>query len=402
MAHPLVQKLIHHSLGRTLYKSTYRPKGVFDSLGEYLASDACGDDQGFLLYEAYQAPTRYRQVFGKDLSPYIEGDMKQEGHEVWIASVAQGRIDTDKGSSIAVFNRDNHLLGDLSFSFVKRPEGGYDHGPVRQNNIFTRPYLTRPKVVEGTVFSLLSGGGGNTNFYHWFVDVLSRLALLRESGWASEVDYFLVPNYSLPFQKESLALLGIEPGKIINGMVHPHVKADRMIVTSHPRTPTYHVPSFITSFLQEAFGYVDLSEVEELGEFPYLYITRGDAPKRKVVNEAEVVAALQEQGFVPFALSKYSLKEAIYLFKNARTVVAPHGAGLTNLLFCQPGTRVIEVFSDKFVNHYFYELATSLGLNYEFSIGMPLHNKEVKSRYEGIDEDVKVNIPDLLKKVTAG
>lgn len=399
MTSSIPQKIVNHSLGRTVFKAQYKPKGVFDRIHDYVQSNLAGDDDAILLHNAYEASQHYRKVFGKQLSPYLDADMKSDGHEIWIANIANGRIDTDKGSSIAVFNRDNYLLGDVSFQFVKRPEGGFDHGEVRQNNIFSRSYLTKPKKVEGTVFSLLTGGGGNANFYHWFVDVLSRLSLLKQSPWHRHVDYFLVPNTALRFQRETLDLLGIPPEKIIDGMEHPHVQATRMIVTSHPRTTTYFVPRYLTSFLNQAFTTLNIPYDESLGEHPYLYISRGDAPKRKVTNEAEVIKTLEGMGFTSFALSNYTLKQAIQLFSNAEMIVAPHGAGLTNLLFCQSGTRVLELFSDKFVNHYFYEIANNLNLLYDFQVGNKLNERVINSRYEGIEEDMEIDLKTLVYKI---
>ena len=399
MANSITRKLLNHTLGRTVYKRKYRPRGVWDHLKDYLESDKAGNDDGFLVHEAYEAPQNYRKVFGQSLSPYLDQDMKSDGHETWIANIESGRIDTDKGSSIAVYNRHQELLGDVSFQFVKKPEGGFDHGPVRQNNVFRRPYLSTPKRIHGTVFSLLTGGGGNANFYHWFVDVLSRLAVLTHSPWSRQVDYFLVPNTALPFQLESLELLGIPKEKVINGMDFPHIQADRLIVASHPRTTTYHIPRDLTDFLHEAFADLSIEEDPALADHQYLYINRGDAPKRKVLNEPDVEIALKKLGFQSLSLSDYSLKQAIQLFRNAEMIVAPHGAGFTNLLFCNPGTRVLELFSDKFVNHYFYELASNLHLLYDFQVGKPVNDKVITTRYEGIEEDMLIDVDLLIKKI---
>ena len=38
-----------------------------------------------------------------------------------------------------------------------------------------------------------------------------------------------------------------------------------------------------------------------------------------------------------------SVEETMLTFYRARVIVAPHGAGLANMLFCRPGTRIIEV-----------------------------------------------------------
>ena len=56
-------------------------------------------------------------------------------------------------------------------------------------------------------------------------------------------------------------------------------------------------------------------------------------------------------------------------FTGADEIVAVHGAGLTNLLFCRPGTRVIEIFPENFVKSTYFWLARQLGLEYHYLIG---------------------------------
>lgn len=41
-----------------------------------------------------------------------------------------------------------------------------------------------------------------------------------------------------------------------------------------------------------------------------------------------------------------------------------HGAGLTNILFCRPGTLVVETFPANFVKSPYRRLAHRLGLNH--------------------------------------
>ncbi len=53
------------------------------------------------------------------------------------------------------------------------------------------------------------------------------------------------------------------------------------------------------------------------------------------------------------------------LFRDAEIVIAPHGGGLANLVFCTPGAKVIELFPPANIDLY-YRLATQLGLNYFF------------------------------------
>jgi capsular polysaccharide biosynthesis protein len=49
-----------------------------------------------------------------------------------------------------------------------------------------------------------------------------------------------------------------------------------------------------------------------------------------------------------------SFNDTMMLFHSAVMVVASHGAGLSNVLFCQPGTYVIEVMPNSFITPFCY------------------------------------------------
>ena len=50
-------------------------------------------------------------------------------------------------------------------------------------------------------------------------------------------------------------------------------------------------------------------------------------------------------GFQSLTLSKLSFIEQVKIFNSAETVVGLHGAGFANLVFCKPGTKVLELKS---------------------------------------------------------
>ena len=55
---------------------------------------------------------------------------------------------------------------------------------------------------------------------------------------------------------------------------------------------------------------------------------------RKLVNESEIKSRLEKVGFQSVKLSNISLENQIQIFKNAEIIVGLHGAGFTNLIFC--------------------------------------------------------------------
>ena len=90
------------------------------------------------------------------------------------------------------------------------------------------------KKINGSVLSLLTGGGGNDNYWHWLFDVLPRLALCQEIINLEKINYFLLPNNKKKFQKETLDILKINESKQISSENYRHILCDKLFVTSHP------------------------------------------------------------------------------------------------------------------------------------------------------------------------
>jgi capsular polysaccharide biosynthesis protein len=83
-----------------------------------------------------------------------------------------------------------------------------------------------------------------------------------------------------------------------------------------------------------------------------------------VLGEEALRAELEARGFVTVRLEECERAEQIAIFQEAKEVVAPHGAGLANLVFCAPGTRVVELFARDYVNPCDWRLAALGGLDY--------------------------------------
>jgi Glycosyltransferase 61 len=102
-----------------------------------------------------------------------------------------------------------------------------------------------------------------------------------------------------------------------------------------------------------------------------LYLARRGAKLRAAANEDALIEALAERGFLILSASDANHPEQIARFRAARLVVAPHGAGLTNLLFARPGARVVEIFPENFAKSTYWWLARRMGLGYTPVFGGP-------------------------------
>ncbi|MER2997774.1 glycosyltransferase family 61 protein [Pontibacter populi] len=306
-----------------------------------------------------------------------------------VVEVPNGRIYTDNESSVAVVTQYNRLIENVSLSLVS--------GKVTEpnlNNIFEQRYFSPPHRFEGTVFSLLTGGAGLNNIGHWFIDVLPRLHLLRESGLYDKVDWFLVPSIRYDYQRETLELLGIPTDKIIEGDKHTHITADCIIASTAPRGNHTLVPQWLCNYIQSSFlPFADEEEDLITPEAPSLYISRSDSSLRVVLNEDELMEALTPYNFQKIISSKLTIKEKIKLFSKADVVMGATGAGLISLFFCRPGTKVVEIFNEGFVVEPFYDIATKLDLDYNYIICAN------KRKVYNFDQGQRANITVQIGKV---
>lgn len=279
----------------------------------------------------------------------------------FVATLPHGRfwIDPDQ-SSTAILTAENQLLADLSPEFpILSP--GHPDKPPGQHWTFVADKLPPLQSISGTVVVL--AGLSNSMYFHWMVDVLPRWELLRRSGLnLAEVDW-VVASDRHPFQQETLAQLGISPTQILPVEHHSHLQAERLIVPSFAGTVAW-MPPWVCQFLRDTF-----LPAAPRGKGRRLYISRRHTSSRRVVNEAAVMQCLAPLGFEAIALEHYSVKEQAALFAEAEAVVAAHGGGLTNLVFCAPGTRVVELFAPTFVYSCYWLLSNLCQLPYTYVLG---------------------------------
>ena len=124
-----------------------------------------------------------------------------------------------------------------------------------------------------------------------------------------------------------------------------------------------------------------------------IYISRNQASRRRIVNEEEVVNLLKKIGFQIITFESTSIREQALYLANAQIVVGPHGAGLTNILFCNPGTKIIEFFAPEYIVVCYWVISNICGLQYYHLIGDKFDND-----FSGqpVEKDILVNLEKLL------
>ena len=270
-----------------------------------------------------------------------------------IFTVSNGRFYTDNVGDAAVIIK-NQIVEGPSYQFRSDPNNSLsprNNSNASLNIVFEKGTPRFKKKVIGSVFSLLSGGGANNNYFHWLYDVLPRFALLEKFQNSIKPDYILVPNYQLDYQKSTLNLLGFNSKQIISSKFYRHFDYSKIFITDHPYNITNDtlvdhekIPAWISKWLKEKF----LKNNLENFNFKKIYIDRDDVDpkrcsKRRILNEIELRNMLAKLDFKFVKLGELTFTKQIEVFNNANLILGLHGAGFANISFCKPGTKIIEL-----------------------------------------------------------
>lgn len=235
------------------------------------------------------------------------------------------------------------------------------------------------------------------NYWHWIVDCLTRIEGLEYYQEHSGIKASLVIDSNpTPWQKDSLKLLGYDPDRCFHWN-RSRVQVDRLVVPSFRRfIVNNNLHSFVSPKACYWVGQRILSNLHSGNNKPTfsskIFISRNKTLARRVVNEDDVMEALTPLGFIAYTLEEMSFAEQVKLFSQARMVVSPHGAGLTNIIFSQNLT-VIELFSS-FIQPCFYLLSKGLGHEYGF---LKCQVPPTEFRWE--DGDMVANVSEVLSLV---
>lgn len=365
------------------FNHEYKPLGV-----KALVRHTTPVSEYFEFQAPYLSTLDLSQEFTEDCSPYMKPVKSLMSPGDFVVTLEHGRIYCSDLSNIAVISKDNYLLDEVSFQW-----GNDEIISAQYNTIFSLKGFVKPTVYKGRVFSLLSGGAAKHYYYHWLFETLPKLFLLRQSGHLNDVDYFIVPSTALKFQQEYLRHFGITQDKIINEEKVHHIQAELLMVTSHIKYKDHH-SKWVCEFLYQSFF-----KSQSVGTpTRKIYISRGDAARnRRVHNEEQLIEMLRGYGFESYYLSSLTIDEQAKLFNSASVIVAPHGGGLSNLVYCQPGTKVLEFFPDQYVRHIFYDVANKAGLEYQYLIFQS--DGTADNSVEGQTVGIKVDIDVIRRKV---
>ena len=114
-----------------------------------------------------------------------------------------------------------------------------------------------------------------------------------------------------------------------------------------------------------------------------IYLTRQHSQYRNLINEGDIIEILKREGFKIVDLGDFSIIKQMELFSKSKVIISPTGSGLTNIVFCSPGTKVIEItpkyqfdYESNFKNRYSF-ICKSLNLDYYSFVADPVSIEQI-------------------------
>jgi capsular polysaccharide biosynthesis protein len=247
------------------------------------------------------------------------------------------------------------VLVDSEFWIVIDGERAYSHETF-DAQIANSPFVRRRTIRRGARFVTtitpprLSVDepcvllGGDHNYAHWVSRNLLKLALI--DGQEKFASLRMLVNRDLRrHQLEYLQLLGIPLNRFILVPGKGMVRCRRLIVpTLTLGRPRMHVG---IDWLRRRMSAL-LAPEEQARDL--IFLSRRDSRVRVLLNEDELIRALEPLGFRVIVAGEMSVREQIEAFSQARVVVGAHGAGLTNLVFAPSCAFVLEIVSGRIVH----------------------------------------------------
>lgn len=191
------------------------------------------------------------------------------------------------------------------------------------------------------------------NYFHFIAETIPRMMLVEEAQVPREVPFLMTGNLH-PNIQELFNLTNTDRRPVItleNGTLYQvgemNVPSDlTVVVDAYHGGPTARQTGLDVARIRKGIARCkDRFLPRSRDSNRKIFASRGGS-YRCLLNQSEVEARMVEMGFEIVRTDQLSLQAQIRLFQEARIVVGPTGAQMSNMVWCHSGTDVIVLASD--------------------------------------------------------
>lgn len=199
------------------------------------------------------------------------------------------------------------------------------------------------------------------NYYHWLVDTLPRLLILRNQypGYLLLVPQPLPPKQLPDYIEKSASVFGFVKYYPLN--TKQILRAKNVVIAELTAESLFQNPDLVTRVREELIAALC---PEPTVPTRRVYASRATQSIRRVVNEEEMEDLLVAHGFETVYFEKLSFLEQIQLMRETSVLMGTHGASMTNLMFLPHEAKVIELLNRNNGDLCYFRLASCFSLPY--------------------------------------
>lgn len=219
--------------------------------------------------------------------------------------------------------------------------------PIDRHPVFASPPTQPAEHLPGVSLSL--GTLGGSGFYHFLLESLPKLALARDLLPAC--DHVLVPGDGEGWRRGWLQAFEVDPQRVRWLAADAHYRCDQLLFTGR----------LVRHFEPNPWAVAALRAVVSPPARPAggtLWLDRSGVANRRVTWEADLHRRLPTAAAVD--LGRLTPAKAAETCGGAAALAGLHGAAFANMVFCRPGTRVVE-FLPELVAPWYARLAAVCG-----------------------------------------
>jgi hypothetical protein len=234
--------------------------------------------------------------------------------------------------------------------------------------------------------------GGSLNYYHWLIDYLPRLALVdpHDDRW------FIVNDRPSALQRSMLAAVGIDDARLLPVTPGQRLRVENLLLPSLLTRSSLMHPAAL-EWLRRRFRH------EPQGSEPVrFFISRSKAAKRRLCDEDAAIADLATAGFAVVHPELLPFQRQAALFAGAKVIVAPHGAGLSNLVFASPGCTVVEIDVEGSRRSFYSVIAAMVGARHHRVRGQPISPGALQDSDIILGEEGRERLRALIGAIDGG
>lgn len=226
--------------------------------------------------------------------------------------------------------------------------------------------------------------GGYYDFVMLLAAKLSRIkdALSEEVLSQSIIAY---PLLNTAYEQDFLALLGFKPDQILDSRLHS-ASFDTCVLGD---SDSWCYPN-VADLLSLKKNVEERLQVERTNQ-NRIYVRR--AGRRRVLNEEDLIRLLEQYDFTIIDDVPRPVAEQVSIYRNATFILGPHGASFTNIIWCEPGTHLFELFNADYVPNYYLYLSQMLSMQYSaYCFGKPVSNSD-----DALSADIIISVSEVDK-----